>query len=272
MTRQFEAIAAQRGMTLSELASLAGVEDRQDAGAWGWGRGRWRGALQSCAIAAHGGLIRAADCAVNAPRRVSNRILGTSLPLRRRETPIDLAGMVDLLMRVHAFEIFEAGVFNADPHPGNILLLSDGRVGLIDYGQVKRLPLDKRVKYAKLITLLAANDRKGVVAHAVGEMGFATERMDEDVIYRILCFFNDRDDAEITGNRNVQQFMVRAKCSLSLSSTLSFLSLFFSLFFSPLWWRHSMLTRSLPIFHPLFPPGLAAEGRSDCAAGRRLRE
>ncbi len=26
--------------------------------------------------------------------------------------------------------------FNGDPHPGNILLCPDGRVGLIDYGQV----------------------------------------------------------------------------------------------------------------------------------------
>jgi aarF domain-containing kinase len=30
-----------------------------------------------------------------------------------------------------------AGAFNGDPHPGNILLLKDGRLGLIDYGQVR---------------------------------------------------------------------------------------------------------------------------------------
>ena len=36
----------------------------------------------------------------------------------------------------HRYQIFVDGVFNGDPHPGNILLMPDGRLGLIDYGQV----------------------------------------------------------------------------------------------------------------------------------------
>lgn len=32
--------------------------------------------------------------------------------------------------------LFIDGVFHADPHAGNLLLLSDGRLGLIDFGQV----------------------------------------------------------------------------------------------------------------------------------------
>jgi predicted unusual protein kinase regulating ubiquinone biosynthesis (AarF/ABC1/UbiB family) len=39
------------------------------------------------------------------------------------------------MLDVHADEIFNHGVFNGDPHPGNILLMPDGRLGLIDYGQ-----------------------------------------------------------------------------------------------------------------------------------------
>ena len=42
-------------------------------------------------------------------------------------------------MEVHAYEIFNNGVFNGDPHPGNILLMDDGRLGLIDYGQVRTI-------------------------------------------------------------------------------------------------------------------------------------
>lgn len=49
---------------------------------------------------------------------------------------VDLSNILRLLCDVHASEIFEAGSFNADPHPGNILLMKDGRIGLIDYGQV----------------------------------------------------------------------------------------------------------------------------------------
>lgn len=32
------------------------------------------------------------------------------------------------------------GLLHADPHPGNFLLLPDGRVGVLDFGAVKRLP------------------------------------------------------------------------------------------------------------------------------------
>jgi len=39
------------------------------------------------------------------------------------------------------------GCFNADPHPGNILLLEDGHtLGLIDFGQVMYLPQVVRLK------------------------------------------------------------------------------------------------------------------------------
>jgi ubiquinone biosynthesis protein len=36
-------------------------------------------------------------------------------------------------------QVFEHGLYHADPHPGNIILMPDGRVGLIDFGNVGRL-------------------------------------------------------------------------------------------------------------------------------------
>ena len=41
-------------------------------------------------------------------------------------------GLFDTVLR----QIVIDGVFHADPHPGNILLLTDGRLGLIDFGSV----------------------------------------------------------------------------------------------------------------------------------------
>ena len=37
-------------------------------------------------------------------------------------------------------QIFRQGEFHTDPHPGNVVLLEDGRVGLLDWGQTKVLP------------------------------------------------------------------------------------------------------------------------------------
>jgi len=37
--------------------------------------------------------------------------------------------------------VFEDGLFHSDPHPGNLVVLPDGRVGVMDFGQVgKTLP------------------------------------------------------------------------------------------------------------------------------------
>ena len=35
--------------------------------------------------------------------------------------------------------IFDDGLYHADPHPGNIMIMPDGRIGLLDYGMVGRI-------------------------------------------------------------------------------------------------------------------------------------
>jgi aarF domain-containing kinase len=55
------------------------------------------------------------------------------------EKPINLGEIMQTLLDVHAWEILIDGAFNGDPHPGNILLMDDGRLGLIDYGQVRNM-------------------------------------------------------------------------------------------------------------------------------------
>eukprot|EP00438_Fugacium_kawagutii_P020586 Skav222341 [mRNA] locus=scaffold3497:25622:33670:- [translate_table: standard] len=70
--------------------------------------------------------------------------------------PLDVGGIFEMLMAIHGQQIFIDGCFNADPHPGNILLLEDGHtLGLIDFGQVMYLPQDFRLKLARLILALA---------------------------------------------------------------------------------------------------------------------
>lgn len=68
--------------------------------------------------------------------------------------------VVESWMRFHVTVWLYSGQFNGDPHPGNILLLSDGRLGLIDYGQVKNISAQDRIKYAKLIIAHTRGDRK----------------------------------------------------------------------------------------------------------------
>ncbi|RZS44781.1 ubiquinone biosynthesis protein [Herbihabitans rhizosphaerae] len=65
-----------------------------------------------------GSPVRAAAPAVEPARR---QVLARSL--------------LDCVLR----QVLLHGVFHADPHPGNVLLLADGRLGLLDFGSVGRL-------------------------------------------------------------------------------------------------------------------------------------
>lgn len=123
------------------------------------------------------------------------------------DTPLNLGDILETLCRVHASEIFRDGFFNGDCHPGNILLLKDGRLGLIDYGQVKRLGVSERITYAKLILALAKDDKKEIVRLHFDEIGTKTKHRKEDIGYLMSCFYNDRDSADVCGDKNIGSFI-----------------------------------------------------------------
>jgi len=51
--------------------------------------------------------------------------------------------------------ILESGFFHADPHPGNIFVMDDGSIGLIDFGQVKQISGRARLTLAEVMLALA---------------------------------------------------------------------------------------------------------------------
>jgi predicted unusual protein kinase regulating ubiquinone biosynthesis (AarF/ABC1/UbiB family) len=69
------------------------------------------------------------------------------------------------------------GLFQADGHPGNILVMKKGKIGLIDYGQSKRLPDSYRRAFAQLVKALDIGD-EGSVCVALDGLGVVTERDD----------------------------------------------------------------------------------------------
>lgn len=94
------------------------------------------------------------------------------------------------LFDVHGHQIFQLGLFNADPHPGNIVLTSlnnEGvehikgpndtklNVGLIDYGQCKQLTPEERCKVAQLILSVSRNEPDEVIADRFREMNVGTK-------------------------------------------------------------------------------------------------
>jgi predicted unusual protein kinase regulating ubiquinone biosynthesis (AarF/ABC1/UbiB family) len=73
----------------------------------------------------------------------------------------DRAGL--LLVRFLFSGPMRAGLLHADPHPGNFRLLDDGRLSVVDYGAVNRLPHGLPTPIGPLVRLALAGDADGVL-------------------------------------------------------------------------------------------------------------
>jgi predicted unusual protein kinase regulating ubiquinone biosynthesis (AarF/ABC1/UbiB family) len=69
-----------------------------------------------------------------------------------------------LMATLHLSAPMRAGLLHADPHPGNFRLLPDGRLGVIDFGAVARLPQGTPEPIGRLVRLALEGDAEAVVA------------------------------------------------------------------------------------------------------------
>jgi ubiquinone biosynthesis protein len=86
-------------------------------------------------------------------------------------TEVDGAALADGLFRAYLQQILVDGFFHADPHPGNVLLTSDRRLGLVDVGMIGRLsgPLQERL-FRLLLAIADGDDTEAArLAVAIGE-------------------------------------------------------------------------------------------------------
>jgi aarF domain-containing kinase len=96
------------------------------------------------------------------------------------------------LFDVHGHQVFNLGLFNADPHPGNILLvevesnktagkkggrkqMEEPMVGLIDYGQCKKLTPTEQGKVARLILSVANEESDELIAQSFRDLKIVTK-------------------------------------------------------------------------------------------------
>ena len=211
---RFARLAAARGWDAEEMertqtnAIAAGVLRKRDVDA------------EARATRRANAFLAVADALVRKPRFYLSRLSrfrssGTETETETRFSPsprlVNIGEVLKTLLDVHAEEIFVHGAFNGDPHPGNVLLMPDGRLGLIDYGQVKRVDASARRNYAKLVLAILAEDKKEIarLCQSASPEGFGgdSKHRDEDVAYRLAMFWNDRDTPDVTLGLNLQEFL-----------------------------------------------------------------
>jgi len=119
----------------------------------------------------------------------------------RNKSNFDLSLVLKTLVYVHGIQMIKYGVYNANPHPGNVLVLPDDRLGLLDYGLVGRLVDADRNNIA-----LSQKDKNRVV-QIYKEEGYkaiwmkknrpllgSSEIVDVNLLHRLATLHFDRVD------------------------------------------------------------------------------
>ncbi len=97
-------------------------------------------------------------------------------PVARLE--IDGEKLAEALAKAYLDQILVYGFVHADPHPGNVLVTSDGRVALVDLGMVSYISPERQDQLIKL--LLAVSEGKAEqAARMMIQIGIPGEERDE---------------------------------------------------------------------------------------------
>jgi ubiquinone biosynthesis protein len=107
------------------------------------------------------------------------------------ERGLDRAELTRALLRSMVYQITEGGVFHADPHPGNVMLLTDGRLALLDFGSVGRLDTQQRSALQNLLLAVGRGD-PAALRDALLELVTRTDEIDEWQLERALGRFTAR--------------------------------------------------------------------------------
>ncbi|MEW9530492.1 ABC1 kinase family protein [Microbispora sp. NPDC049125] len=137
--------------------------------------------------------------------RLHGTALGTALGTAGGRTgDLDREELARTLLHALLDQIMLRGVFHADPHPGNIMLLSGGGLALLDFGSVGRLDASLRAALQRLLAALDRADPLGV-SDALLEVVPRPDEIDERELEREIGRFMARHLVPGTGP-DVQMF------------------------------------------------------------------
>lgn len=100
------------------------------------------------------------------------------------------------LLQVYIKQVLIDGFFHADPHPGNLFVSSDGKLIMIDFGMVGRIPADQRDTLIEMVFAMVNRDFPKVVEY-LKIVGFIRYDAEERLIIRAVSLFLE----QALGNR-----------------------------------------------------------------------
>ncbi|MBV9048679.1 MAG: AarF/ABC1/UbiB kinase family protein [Solirubrobacterales bacterium] len=155
--------------------------------------------LSAVAAAANAG---SGQAAVDTPRAhkdmctaellVMERLQGRALrSIAASEEIVDREALAGALLDFLLHGVLLDGIFHADPHAGNVVLLDDGRLGMLDFGSVGRLDAALRRALQRLLLAVDRGD-PALLCDALLDIVARPEELDEPGLARALGAFMAR--------------------------------------------------------------------------------
>jgi len=177
----------------------------------------------------------------------------------------DGAALADELFGAYLDQILIDGFFHADPHPGNVLVTDDGRLGLLDLGMVARVAPQMQDHLIKLLLAISQGNGKDAAAVAVA-LGQKLDDYDGDRFAREAAALIERNQGSTVNDIQAGALVgelcrTSGNCGLRLPPELTMLGK-----------ALLNLDEVARVLDPAFDPNAAIERQSSSLMRRKLAQ
>ncbi len=132
------------------------------------------------------------------------------VPFSRLPDDVDKKSIAARIIAEAFDEVFIDGVFHADPHPGNLMLLDDGRYAILDFGLLGRLSPQMKETIVVIALAVAVRDAD-TISRTLYRLGQPDERVDLAEVKRdtelVLQRYLNRSISDIDSTLLTQQIL-----------------------------------------------------------------
>jgi ubiquinone biosynthesis protein len=205
---------------------------------------------------------------------VMEELRGTSLAQADRLAALDVdrEKLADILLRACLGSVMNGERFHADPHPGNVMVLEDARLALLDLGSTGRLDALEQTSIASMLMALRANDPE-LLREAVLGIATTSQPIEDRQLEHALARFMARHLGpgavpSLSMLQDLSRTFLELGIALPSSTTLLFRMLV------TLEGTLTTLCPGYPVIQAAqdFAPGLIQEHLGDVPLAERLRD
>ncbi len=77
--------------------------------------------------------------------------------------------------------LFDEALFHADPHPGNLIVMGDGRLGILDFGMIGRIDETLRETIEEMLVAISSGDQHRLM-RLIRRIGDAPPTLDDSAL------------------------------------------------------------------------------------------